>query len=102
MSSLSERKTIQAPARTKERVESLKSVMRASTDYGVIDSLLDYYARKGNHVLLTDETRDEFRALQKRLNVRDESKLVKLLILHWDHSPSFTREIVEYYGEITY
>lgn len=92
---MSEVKMMKVKEGVKERVEQLKSKLRASSESDVIQKLLEYYDKNERHVELTDEVSGELKELKNYLRVSDEVATIKVLLHHFDMSSSVPKTVIE-------
>lgn len=92
---MSERKMVQMPDELKNQLEAMKAKdYNCKTVADVIQKLLDHYNK--TVIELPKELKDDVTELKDHLRIGSEVDTLRLLLNHYTHTPTFSRETFEY------
>lgn len=111
---MSTRTPIQVPIELKSKMDDMKGILRASSQYEVIEKLIEYYYRaekkKGTDheewqarnklqdetmIVIGEELKKKYDHFQRQCSFNNPQSGFKLLLEHWESSDSFKRGVLE-------
>ena len=116
---MSARTPIQVPIELKMKMDDMKGTLKASSQYEVIEKLIEYYNRAEQQkniefkfrqaekkeqdetmVVLGEELKKKYDLFQRGCSFNYPQSGLKLLLEHWESSDSFKRGVLELLKEL--